>query len=106
MGVRVRELLLPAETVRLLQNLIRIDTSNPPGNEVAEKRACWRRLTLRGPGGHSSRLAPPGIALAKLGRVLTALDGARLPRHQTPAPDRMPGASAGQLSASRVESRE
>ncbi|MCP2166903.1 M20/M25/M40 family metallo-hydrolase [Goodfellowiella coeruleoviolacea] len=56
---------------------------------VAEKRACWLRITLRGPGGHGSRLAPPDTPMAKLGRLLTVLSGVRLPRHQTPAADRM-----------------
>jgi acetylornithine deacetylase/succinyl-diaminopimelate desuccinylase-like protein len=64
---------------------------------VAEKRACWLRMTIRGPSGHSSRLAPPATALAKLGRVLTTLDGARLPRHQTPAADGMLATIAGAL---------
>ncbi|MEN8649789.1 M20/M25/M40 family metallo-hydrolase [Streptomyces sp. 21So2-11] len=56
---------------------------------VAEKRACWYRVTLRGPGGHASRLAPPGTPMEQLGRLLTALSGVRLPRHQGPAAYRM-----------------
>ncbi|WP_331741979.1 M20/M25/M40 family metallo-hydrolase [Streptomyces sp. NBC_01006] len=64
---------------------------------VAEKRPGWLRLTLRGPGGHASRLAAPGNPTARLGAVLTALSGARLPRHQMPAADRMLAALAGAL---------
>jgi acetylornithine deacetylase/succinyl-diaminopimelate desuccinylase-like protein len=56
---------------------------------VAEKRACWFRATLRGPGGHASRLAPPGTPVGRLGALLSALSGARLPRHQEPAAHRM-----------------
>jgi acetylornithine deacetylase/succinyl-diaminopimelate desuccinylase-like protein len=56
---------------------------------VAEKRAGWLRVTLRGPGGHGSRLTPPGTPMAQLGRLLTALSGVRLPRHQESSADRM-----------------
>ena len=51
---------------------------------VSEKRGCQLRVTLRGPGGHGS-LPSHGGAMAKLGRLLTTLDGARLPVHITPA---------------------
>lgn len=64
---------------------------------VAEKRPGWLRLTLRGPGGHASRLAAPGNPMARLGAVLSALSGVRLPRHQMPAADRMLAALAGAL---------
>ncbi|MFJ6798042.1 M20/M25/M40 family metallo-hydrolase [Streptomyces sp. NPDC091268] len=64
---------------------------------VAEKRPGWLRLTLRGPGGHASRLAAPGNPMARLGAVLGALSGVRLPRHQMPAADRMLAALAGAL---------
>jgi acetylornithine deacetylase/succinyl-diaminopimelate desuccinylase-like protein len=50
---------------------------------VAEKRSCRLRLRLRGPGGHASR-AHRGGTMAKLGALLTRLDGARLPAHVTP----------------------
>src|SRR5205807_3708525 len=49
---------------------------------VAEKRSCRLRLRLRGPGGHASR-AHRGGTMARLGALLTALDGARLPVHVT-----------------------
>lgn len=64
---------------------------------VAEKRAAWLRLTLTGPGGHGSRLTPPDTPMARLGAVLTALSGVRLPRHQMPAADRMLAALAEAL---------
>ncbi|MCX4820779.1 M20/M25/M40 family metallo-hydrolase [Streptomyces sp. NBC_01142] len=64
---------------------------------VAEKRACWFRATLRGPGGHASRLTPPGTPMEQLGRLLTALTGVRLPRHQEPAAYRMLTELAGAL---------
>lgn len=51
---------------------------------VSEKRGCQMKVTLRGPGGHGS-LPSHGGAMARLGRLLTTLDGARLPVHITPA---------------------
>jgi acetylornithine deacetylase/succinyl-diaminopimelate desuccinylase-like protein len=45
---------------------------------AAEKRACRLRMRLRGPGGHAARVHRGGT-LAKLGRLLTALDEHRLP---------------------------
>ncbi|MGW6735855.1 M20/M25/M40 family metallo-hydrolase [Streptomyces sp. NPDC055013] len=64
---------------------------------VAEKRACWFRVTLRGPGGHASRLAPPQTPMRQLGHLLTALSGVRLPRHLGPAAHRMLTELAGHL---------
>lgn len=64
---------------------------------VAEKRACWLRVTLRGPGGHGSRPPSPTTPMTRLGPLLTALTTVRLPRHNTPAADRMLGALAGAL---------
>src|SRR5205823_10453686 len=49
---------------------------------VAEKRACRLRLRLRGPGGHASR-AHRGGTMSRLGALLSRLDEARLPIHQT-----------------------
>jgi acetylornithine deacetylase/succinyl-diaminopimelate desuccinylase-like protein len=49
---------------------------------VSEKRGCQLQLTLRGPGGHAS-LPMRGGAMAKLGEVLGALNGTRLPVHLT-----------------------
>lgn len=56
---------------------------------VAEKRACWLRATLRGPGGHGSRMMPAKTPMRRLAGLLTALTGARLPRHKGVAADRM-----------------
>ncbi len=50
---------------------------------VAEKRACRLRITLRGPGGHAAR-SHRGGTMARLGRMLIALDSSRLPVHITP----------------------
>jgi acetylornithine deacetylase/succinyl-diaminopimelate desuccinylase-like protein len=77
---------------------------------VAEKRCCWLRVTLRGPGGHGSRLNPPGSAMAQLGSVLSVLVAARLCRHDTPAADLMllalaealPGPLGDQVAAFRI----
>ncbi len=49
---------------------------------VSEKRGCQMRVTLRGPGGHGSRVMRGGT-MAKLGRLLDQLDRNRLPVHIT-----------------------
>lgn len=51
--------------------------------QVGEKQMCSLRAIVRGPGGHAS-LPSRGGAMAKLGRMLTKLDGNRLPVHITP----------------------
>jgi acetylornithine deacetylase/succinyl-diaminopimelate desuccinylase-like protein len=56
---------------------------------VAEKRACWLRATLRGPGGHASLEAPDGTAMGKLARMLAGLNRQRLPVHPIPVVERM-----------------
>lgn len=56
---------------------------------VAEKRACWLRVTLRGPGGHASRQGRSGTAMGKLARLLAAVLDGRMPAHVTPAVDLM-----------------
>jgi acetylornithine deacetylase/succinyl-diaminopimelate desuccinylase-like protein len=56
---------------------------------VAEKRACWLRVTLRGPGGHASRQGRSGTAMGQLARLLTAVHDRRMPAHVTPAVDLM-----------------
>lgn len=74
--------------------------------QVAQKRRCALRLTVRGEGGHS---ASPhrGLATAKLGAALVALERRKLPAHVTP-PVRvmvramsagLPGPQAAALSA-------
>jgi len=50
---------------------------------VAERYSCTLRVTVRGAGGHGAQRAV-GTAMARLGRMLTAMDGARLPVHITP----------------------
>jgi acetylornithine deacetylase/succinyl-diaminopimelate desuccinylase-like protein len=49
---------------------------------VSEKRGCQMLITLRGSGGHGS-IPAHGGAMAKLGQLLTKLDGSRLPVHIT-----------------------
>jgi acetylornithine deacetylase/succinyl-diaminopimelate desuccinylase-like protein len=50
---------------------------------VAERYVCTLRVTVRGQGGHGAQRAT-GTAMGRLGRMLTAMDGARLPVHITP----------------------
>src|SRR4051812_29985433 len=54
---------------------------------VAEKQICWTLATLRGRAGHGS-MPLAGGAMAALGRLLTRIDGRRLPVH-VPAVTRM-----------------
>jgi acetylornithine deacetylase/succinyl-diaminopimelate desuccinylase-like protein len=51
--------------------------------QVAEKRICWLKATVRGPGGHGA-LPMRGGTMARLARVLRTLDRRRLPVHVTP----------------------
>jgi acetylornithine deacetylase/succinyl-diaminopimelate desuccinylase-like protein len=64
--------------------------------QVAEKQVCWTRATIRGPGGHGS-LPMRGGAMARLARILSALDNERLPVHITDAPRAMIEALAAAL---------
>ncbi len=50
--------------------------------QVAEKQMCQLRATVRGPGGHAARPMRGG-AMARLARMLEALDGQRTPIHIT-----------------------
>jgi acetylornithine deacetylase/succinyl-diaminopimelate desuccinylase-like protein len=50
---------------------------------VAEKQGCRVTATVRGPGGHGS-LPMRGGAMARLGELVTRLDGNRLPVRVTP----------------------
>lgn len=50
---------------------------------VTERYICTLQLTVRGAGGHGAQRAV-GTAMTRLGRLLTAMDGARLPVHITP----------------------
>jgi acetylornithine deacetylase/succinyl-diaminopimelate desuccinylase-like protein len=66
--------------------------------QVAEKQICWMRATVRGPGGHGS-LPMRGGTTARLARMLSRLDRARLPVHVGPVPRRMIEGMAAQLPA-------
>jgi acetylornithine deacetylase/succinyl-diaminopimelate desuccinylase-like protein len=53
--------------------------------QVAEKQICWLKATVRGAGGHGALMQPRGGTMARLGKLLAALDRKRLPVHVTPA---------------------
>jgi acetylornithine deacetylase/succinyl-diaminopimelate desuccinylase-like protein len=63
---------------------------------VAEKQVCWTLARTRGPAGHGS-LPIRDSAAGKLGRLLAALDSARLPVRITPAASSMVDAIAREL---------
>lgn len=56
--------------------------------QISEKQLCWMKATVRGPGGHGARPMRNG-AMARLGRMLTAIDRRRLPVHVTPVARQM-----------------
>jgi acetylornithine deacetylase/succinyl-diaminopimelate desuccinylase-like protein len=56
---------------------------------VAEKRACWLRVTLRAASGHASRVAPPDSAMRQLTKLLVAIEAGGLPPVVTPVVDRL-----------------
>jgi acetylornithine deacetylase/succinyl-diaminopimelate desuccinylase-like protein len=60
------------------------------GIQVAEKRFCWLKATVRGPGGHAS-IPRRDSATAALARLLTGLSERRLPVHITPVVREMIG---------------
>jgi len=64
--------------------------------QVAEKKSCWLRATIRGPGGHGA-LPMRGGAMAALGRVLRTLDRHQPPVRVTPVARLMIEAIAGAL---------
>jgi len=51
--------------------------------QVADKRLCWMKVILHGPGGHASNPVRGGI-MARLAKLLQNLDQHRLPVHVTP----------------------
>jgi acetylornithine deacetylase/succinyl-diaminopimelate desuccinylase-like protein len=65
---------------------------------VAEKQVCWMQATLRGNGGHGSMPLRDG-AMAKLGKLLTALNSQRLPVHISAITRQMIAAMAEALPA-------
>jgi acetylornithine deacetylase/succinyl-diaminopimelate desuccinylase-like protein len=56
--------------------------------QVTDKRMCWIKLILRGPGGHASAPVRGGI-MARLAELLQSLDQHRLPVHVTPVARQM-----------------
>jgi acetylornithine deacetylase/succinyl-diaminopimelate desuccinylase-like protein len=68
---------------------------------IAEKQICWLRATVRGRAGHGS-MPIRGGAMAKLGRLLDALDRHRLPAHITPPARSMLEAIASVLPAAQA----
>ena len=68
--------------------------------QIAEKQLCWMKATLHGPGGHGARPLRNG-AMARLGRMLTALDRRRLPVRVTPVTRRMVATMAEHLGGWR-----
>src|SRR3954465_10122559 len=73
---------------------------------VAEKRACWLRVTLRGPGGHASRVAGADSAVRLLTRLLATIESGGLPPQVVPAVDRMLAELAAALSGPLAEAFE
>ena len=65
---------------------------------VAEKQVCWTRATLRGAAGHGS-MPVAGGAMGRLGKLLSSLDGRRLPVHVPPVTRAMVEAIAAELPA-------
>jgi acetylornithine deacetylase/succinyl-diaminopimelate desuccinylase-like protein len=63
---------------------------------VAEKQACWMKLTFHGRGGHGS-MPVHDQAMAKLGRALELINRSSLPYHMTPAVRMMLGEMSGAL---------
>lgn len=68
--------------------------------QIAEKQLCWMKATVRGPGGHGARPLRRG-AMARLGKMLTALDRRRLPVHITPVTRQMLETMAAYLPGPR-----
>lgn len=68
--------------------------------QIAEKQLCWMTATVRGPGGHGARPMRNG-AMARLGRMLTAIDRRRLPLHVTPVARQMVETMADNLAGLR-----
>lgn len=63
---------------------------------ISEKQICWMKATVHGAGGHGS-LPVRGGAMAKLSRLLKALDEKNLPVHVTPPAHMMVEAMAAAL---------
>jgi len=63
---------------------------------ISEKQVCWMKATVRGEGGHGSMPVKGGV-MAKLSRLLKALDENDLPVHVTPPAKMMVDAMASAL---------
>ena len=63
---------------------------------IAEKQICWLKATVRGQGGHGS-MPVKGAAMARLSKLLKALDENDLPVHITPPAQMMVDAIAREL---------
>jgi acetylornithine deacetylase/succinyl-diaminopimelate desuccinylase-like protein len=63
---------------------------------ISEKQICWMKATVRGAGGHGS-VPVQGGAMARLSRLLKALDETNLPAHVTPPARMMVDAMASAL---------
>ena len=70
---------------------------------VAEKQVCWLQTRITGPGGHGSTPLRDG-AMSRLGKLLTTLNGNRLPVHVTPVMEQMLPALAEHASDHLAES--
>ena len=68
--------------------------------QIAEKQLCWMKAIIHGPGGHGARPVRNGT-MARLGRMLTALDRRRFPVHVTPVTRRMLTTMADHLTGWR-----
>ena len=68
--------------------------------QIAEKQLCWMKATVRGPGGHGARPMRHG-AMARLGKMLMAIDRRRLPLHVTPVVRQMVETMADSLPGMR-----
>jgi acetylornithine deacetylase/succinyl-diaminopimelate desuccinylase-like protein len=69
--------------------------------QVAEKRLCHMKATVRGPGGHAARPMRGG-AMARLGQMLRALDRKRTPPHVTTTARAMIEAMAAALPRAKA----
>ena len=67
---------------------------------IAEKQICWLKATVRGLGGHGS-MPVKGEAMARLAKLLSALDENDLPVHVTPPARMMVEAIAKELGGAQ-----
>jgi acetylornithine deacetylase/succinyl-diaminopimelate desuccinylase-like protein len=70
--------------------------------QVAEKRMCWMKATVRGPAGHAAQVHRGGT-MARVGRLLRDLERKRPPVHVTPVVREMVESMAAALPRGRRE---